>query len=199
MSVHRSQRKARLALGSDDAGRRLTAEEFADADYDEPWKYEREDGRLAVMAPDGKDHVVTSSPWLERLIVYRLNHPGVVERVVPNAWVRVDDGTDRIGDIGVYLVHDPPALEIPDQAPELMFEVVSPGTEARKRDYVKKRADYHRLGIREYVVVDRMWKQVTVFTHAPEGYRERVLTPADTYATPLLPGLEIPLNEVWNR
>ena len=114
----------------------------------------------------------------------------------PSAWVRVPGGTDRIGDIGVYLVADRPTPKIPDRVPELMFEIVSPGREDRDRDYVEKRADYHRVGVREYVIIDRFEKQVTVLTYTPEGYEEHVLTPGDTYTSPLLPGLEIPLAEV---
>jgi Uma2 family endonuclease len=185
-----------MELGPDDAGRLLSSEEFADAIYEEPWKYERERGRLIVIPPDGEGHVSTTSPWLERLIVYWDAHPEVVERVVPNAWVRVDEGTDRIGDIGVYLAHDPPVLNIPDQVPEMMVEIVTPGRKSRERDYVKKRNEYYNLGVREYVVVDRFKKQVTVHTHTPEGYQEQILKPGETYESPLLPGPAIPLDEV---
>jgi len=190
-----SEAPPRLTLGPDDHGRPVSADEFADADYAAPWKYEREDGRLVVMPPDGKDHIVTSSPWLDRLIVYKLNHPEVVWQVVPNAWIRVSDGTDRIGDLGVYLVE----TEIPDRPPAMMFEVVSPGKVSRERDYIKKRAEYHKLGVREYVIVDRFQETVTVLTYAVEGYQERVLTAADTYTSPLLPGLAVPLAEVLGR
>jgi hypothetical protein len=37
---------------------------------------------------------------------------------------------------------------------------------------------------------------VTVFTHAPGGYNERVLAIADTYTSQHLPGLAIALAEV---
>ncbi len=196
MATHESRSRAQLELGPNDAGRDLTSEEFADAIYEEPWRYERQRGRLIVMPPDGAGHVMTTSPWLNRLIVFRMAHPEIVQEVVPSAWVRVDDGTDRIGDIGVYLAHDPPTLNIPDQVPELMFEIVSPGRTSRQRDYVKKRAEYHKLGVLESVVVDRFKKQVTVLTHTPEGYREQVLTAGDIYDSPLLPGLAIALDEV---
>jgi Uma2 family endonuclease len=192
MSTH-----ARLTLGPADAGRPVSAEEFAEAEYEEPWKYEREDGRLVVMAPDGGDHVETSSPWLERLIVYKVGHPEIVDLIVPNAWVRVDDGTDRIGDIGVYLAGERSGLKIPDRVPEMMFEIVSPGRESRERDYVEKRADYHKLEILEYVIVDRFKQTITGLTRAENEYQERVLTAADAYMTPLLPGLAIPLAEVF--
>jgi Uma2 family endonuclease len=77
-----------------------------------------------------------------------------------------------------------------------MFEIVSPGRESHDRDYVEKRADYYRIGVREYVIIDRFVRRVTVLTHSPGGYEERVLTPPDTYTSPLLPGLVIPLAEV---
>ncbi len=198
MATHEPPRKRPLTLGPRDAGRLVSAEEFAKADYIEPWKYEREAGRLVVMSPDGQKHFKGSDPWWRNLFRYMFDHPEVVESVIPNAWVRVDDGTDRIGDIGVFLVADGPVPEIPDRVPDLMFEVVSPGRKSRERDYVKKRDEYHRLGVREYVVSDRTARprKVTVFTRAPDGYRERVLTAGDVYDSPLLPGLAIPVAEI---
>ena len=186
-----------LILGPGDHGRAVSAEEFAEAEFVGPHRYERDGGRLVVMAPEGKDHIRASNPWRDRLIAYKLARPGVIEEVVNQAWVRVADGLDRIGDIGVYLVREPPCFDVPDQVPDLMFKVVSPGSEDRERDYVKKRAEYHLLGIREYVIVDRFTRLATVLTHAPDGYDERVLTSADIYTTPLLPGLAIPLAEVF--
>jgi Uma2 family endonuclease len=198
MATHQIRSGSQLELGPGDAGRDISAGEFADAVFQEPWRYERASGRLVVMAPDGEAHIDAVDPWLERLFGYRSTHREIVRRVVPNAWIRVDDGTDRIGDIGVYLAGDPGGKTIPDRIPDLMFEIVSPGREAHDRDYVEKRAEYERLGIKEYVIVDRFTKQVTVFTLAPDGYHDRVLTAADTYTSPLLPGLAIPLAEVWN-
>jgi Uma2 family endonuclease len=198
MATHEIRSDSQLEFGPDDAGRLVSAEEFADASYQGPWRYERVRGRLVVMAPDGGDHVETTAPWLERLIVYRVNHREVVHLVVPNAWIRVDDGTDRIGDIGVYLSGDPSAKKIPDRIPDLMFEIVSPGRESHDRDYVVKRSEYEQFGVKEYVVVDRFTKQVTVFMLTPDGYRAQVLATADTYTSPLLPGLAVALAEVLN-
>ncbi len=45
-----------LTLGPDDAGLRLTAEEFAHADFQGPYTYERVKGRLVVMSPAGPEH-----------------------------------------------------------------------------------------------------------------------------------------------
>jgi Uma2 family endonuclease len=186
----------RLILGPEDHGRFVSADEYASADYREAWKYERVDGRLVVMAPDGFDHQVTAEPWRDRLVMYYVNHPDRVQHVFSNPWVRVDRGTDRIGDLGVYLIPERPVPDPPDRPPDLMFEIVSPGREAQERDYIQKRAEYYECGVREYIVVDRFTKQVTVLTHTPQRYEERVLTLTDTYTTPPLPGLSIPLSEV---
>ncbi len=78
-----------------------------------------------------------------------------------------------------------------------MFEIVSPGRMSRERDYIRKRADYHRFGVREYVVIDRRQRTVSVFRWEPAGYEETVLTAGDVYTSPLLPGLAVPLAEVF--
>lgn len=188
-----------LHLGKADDGRLLTAEEFAEAFYDEPWKYERVDGRLVVMYPDSEAHDLCEEPWRDRLVIYKWAHPEIVERVVMDAWVLVTDLIDRIGDIGVFLRPEegttPPAR--PGRVPELMFEIVSPEAKDRRRDYVEKKAEYYSVGVREYVVIDRFERKVTAFTHEPDGYTERVLTGSDVYETPLLPGFRVALDDVF--
>src|SRR4051794_19970584 len=92
-----------LRLGRRDRGRAVTADEFALAEFEEPWRYERVGGRLVVMAPAGEEHIETSEPWRDYLGAYRLNHPEVVRRVASEAWIRVDEDRDRVADIAVYL------------------------------------------------------------------------------------------------
>jgi len=188
-----------LPLGKADHGRPTSAEEFAAATYEEPWTYERVGGRLVVMSPEGTGHVLQSEPWRDRLGAYALAHPKVVQAVVSQAWVRIDRDNARIGDIGVYLGGEPEALNIPDQVPDLMFEFVSPSRTDRLRDYVEKRADYQKAGVREYVIVDRFEKKLTVLRLADGSYRERTLTATDAYETPLLPGFLVRLAEVLPR
>jgi Uma2 family endonuclease len=182
-----------LHLGPHDQGRIVSADEFAEAEYAEPWKYERDQGRLIVMPPDGPGHDRCSEPVRDHLGAFRLAHPGLVDEVVSEAWVRVDGGTDRIGDIGVFLAGKRSAFPRPDRVPELMFEIVSPDRESRERDYVHKRREYRQIGVLEYVIVDRIRHRMTVYTAAPRGYHKSILRAGDVYSTPLLPGLAIPL------
>ena len=199
MATHEPTTDEQLHLGQLDDGRPTTTEEFANASYDEGWIYERVNGRLVVMAPDGGGHVLQSEPWRDHLGAYCLARPEIVQAVVSQAWVHVDDDNTRIADIAVYLGGPREALNIPDQVPDLVFEFVSPSKKDRLRDYVEKRADYQKIGVREYVIVDRFDKQVTVLTLGEAGYQERILSPADTYRSPLLPGLEVRLAEVLPR
>jgi Uma2 family endonuclease len=188
-----------LRLGRADDGRLVSAEEFAEAEYDEPWKYERVDGRLVVMSPDSGAHDDCSEPFHDHLSMYKLTHPDIVEKVVSEAWVKINGLIDRIGDIGVFLRptdgSTPPSR--PERLPELMVEVVSETAKDRRRDYVEKKAEYYNVGVREYVIIDRFDRKVTVLTHEAGGYAERTLTASEVYETPFLPGLRIPLTEVF--
>ena len=184
-----------LVLGPGDHGRPVSAEEYLDGRVRGAWRYELVDGRLVVMSPNSEEHDDAAEPWRDRLVAYKLAHRDRVQKVVPEAWVRVRQGKYRIGDIGVYLVSERSVLRRPARAPELMIEVVSPGRDSEERDYVEKRAEYHAIGVLEYIIVDYLARRVLVLTSTPAGYEERVLTEADTYTSPLLPGLVIP----WPR
>ena len=186
-----------IRLGRADHGRPVSHAEFASASYDEPWKYERVDGRLSVLSPDGKNHVRTTVPWSIRLGAYMLAHLDYVQAVVSNAWVLVDGENERIADLAVYLNGRLDDIDIPHQAPDLLFEFVSPSSTDRRRDYVEKRTHYERAGVREYVIVDRFDRKVTVLTLGPGGYAERVIPADGTYDFPLLPGFALPLADTW--
>ena len=181
--------QSKLYLTRKDDGLPLSRDEYADADFGEPGKYERVAGRLRTMSPAGEEHVDSADPFLEALMLYRVRHRELVHRVVPEAWIGIGDDIDRIADIAVYLAGG--KGRIPERVPDLVFEIVSPGSE--HRDYQEKRAEYESLGVREYVIVDRARHQVTVLRLERGSYVEAVLGPDDVYTTTLLPGLEIGL------
>jgi Uma2 family endonuclease len=188
--------KSELRLGIADHGVKLTREEFADAQYQEPWRYERVNGRLVVMAPAGPDHQKPNNRIRSYLGAYELAHPEIIEYVFSEAWVSTTRETDRIADIGVFLVAAKTREEGPERVPDIAFEVVSGGGEDRKRDYVDKRAEYLRIGGREYVIVDRFERQVTILRRSRGRFVESHLGQTDAYTSPLLPGLKIPLKEI---
>jgi Uma2 family endonuclease len=188
--------KSELQLGIADHGARLTREEFADAQYEEPWRYERVNGRLVVMAPAGPDHQRPNNRIRSYLGAYELEHSEIIEYVFSEAWVSTTRETDRIADIGVFLVAAKNKEDGPERAPDIAFEVVSGGGEDRKREYVDKRAEYLRIGVREYVIVDRFERQVTVLRRSRGRFVQSDLGPDDDHTSPLLPGLKIPLKGI---
>lgn len=185
-----------LRLTAADAGMELTCEEYAEAEWSEGNRFERCNGKLVVMPPAGSEHRTTSEPLRDHLVVYKVSHRDLVEHVFEESWMAVDDDTDRIPDIAVYLRTKHEGQPIPDRVPELVFEIVSPGRTNRRRDYDEKRDEYERIGVLEYVIVDRFDHEVTVLRLVDGRYAEQILKPSDTYRTPLLPGLEIPLQAI---
>ena len=183
-------------IGPADDGMELTREEYAVAEWVEGVRFERVNGKLVVMPPAGHEHYVTSEPIRDYLVVYKVAHRDLVEHIFEEAWTAIDEDTDRIPDIAVYLRTRSEGLRIPDRIPEIIFEIVSPGRANRRRDYDEKRDEYERLGVLEYVIVDRFDHEVTVLRLVDGTYQEQILKPADTYRSPLLPGLEIPLQPI---
>ncbi len=81
-------------------------------------------------------------------------------------------------------------------APDLVVEVLSPGT--RKRDRSLKAKRYARFGVREMWLADPSRKTVEVFVNDDKDFRREALYAGDdTLRSPLLPGLEIPLQRVF--
>jgi len=82
--------------------------------------------------------------------------------------------------------------------PDLCVEVLSEST--RRRDEIDKRKLYDREGAAEYWVVDPVIEAVKVYRRVGERF-ERVaelsLEEEDVLTTPLLPGLDLPLAEIF--
>jgi Uma2 family endonuclease len=82
--------------------------------------------------------------------------------------------------------------------PELVIEIGSPGT--RRRDETLKRRLYERTGVTEYWIVDPDLDAIRVFSRSGEKFdraREFLAEAGDVLTSPLLPGLEIPLQHVF--
>jgi Uma2 family endonuclease len=83
-------------------------------------------------------------------------------------------------------------------APDIVVEIGSPGT--RKCDETIKKRLYERDGVREYWVVDPELDVVRVYRRAEQGFerpRELSREAGDVLTTPRLPGLEMPLSQVF--
>ena len=81
-------------------------------------------------------------------------------------------------------------------APDLVVEILSPATAQHDREY--KRTLYSRHGVREYWLVDPEEDVVEVWTESETGLvLAATYQQGDTLASPLLRGLNIPLEVIF--
>ena len=82
------------------------------------------------------------------------------------------------------------------EAPDLVVEVLSPST--ADRDQVAKAKQYARFGVAEMWIADPESRAIEVFVNSPEGFRrDAVYDGADVLRSPIIPGLEIPLDRIF--
>ena len=186
-----------LRVGPRNAGERITAEEFASAEFDPPYRYERVKGRLVVMAPAGPEHRAASRPFHRKLDHYWEEHQDIIDYVDVEGWVKTSARDDRLPDICVYLKVSATGEDVPERVPDLIVEIVSENLADQERDYIDKREEYHRISVKEYVIIDRFKREALVLTWRPDDYAEQVLAENAVYTTQLLPGLAIPLAEAF--
>jgi Uma2 family endonuclease len=129
---------------------------------------------------------------------YRRTHPQgrALEETFPEQPVRT--ANRRIADRAIWLGPNP-AQSLKDIFPDIIVEFPSRRRRDRRRDYELKREEYLGAGAREYWVIDRFQRTMTVFRRAPEGVAERVLKENDSYRTDLLPGFELALSLVFEH
>jgi Uma2 family endonuclease len=82
--------------------------------------------------------------------------------------------------------------------PDLVVEILSVST--RKIDEVVKRKLYERYGVRGYWIVDPELEGIKIYRLTDQGYiqaAELAREATDTLSTPLLPGFQAPLAEIF--
>ena len=80
--------------------------------------------------------------------------------------------------------------------PNIVMEIVSPGS--IEVDYIKKRDLYGRTGAQEYWIIDWQRQVVEVWTFTESPARAVAYTMGQTIATPLIPGLTVPVEEIFS-
>jgi Uma2 family endonuclease len=83
-------------------------------------------------------------------------------------------------------------------APELVIEVLSPGTRNIERDRTAKLGLYGRRGVDEYWIADWPRHRVEVYRRGGDTLAfVAALGPGDTLTSPLLPGFALPLDRLF--
>ncbi len=85
-------------------------------------------------------------------------------------------------------------------APELIVEVLSPGTRNVRRDREIKLGLYSRRGVDEYWIVDTVHRQIEVYRRASDALALAAMLRGDDILTsPLLPGFAVPVRDLFAR
>jgi Uma2 family endonuclease len=169
------------------------------------------DDQLRHELIDG-EHIVTPSPTtahqtislnLVRLLLPYLDERGLGRMLLAPFDVRLSLSTVVVPDL-VYFTSERFARVVNEKhataAPDLVVEILSPGT--RRRDRGRKRAVYDREGVQEYWIVDPDAQSVTALRRprAGAGLTDVITAAAaggDVLESPLFPGLRIPLRDVF--
>jgi Uma2 family endonuclease len=163
-------------------------------------RYEIIDGELHVSAQPRWEHQYACSAGIAELEAWGYARALGVTLGAPGL-IFADD--DNVAPDVVWISHDRLA-QIEDEgghlggAPELVIEVLSPGSENMQRDREKKLALYSRRGVDEYWIVD--WRFRTVDQYRRAGDKLELiatLTGDDELTSPLLAGFRCPVSRFW--
>jgi len=170
----------------------LTPTEFDRARFQEGGRYELINGVLVVSPTPSRKERRPNEELGRWLWDYQEEHAqgSLLDATLPEEMIETKQNrrrADRV--IWAGLGRDPEEGE----TPTIVVEFVSAGKVNQERDYIAKRAEYREIGVREYWVVDRFRRTLTVFRFGGEGDQERVISEKQNYETPLLPGFVLPL------
>jgi Uma2 family endonuclease len=185
----------RLRLGPRSAGLLLTPAEFDRARVQEGWRYELINGVLVVSPTPSRQERgpnETLGHWLQN---YQERHPHgrALDATLPEEEIETKQNRRRVDRaIWAGLGRDPDEGE----APTIAVEFVSRGKVNQERDYIAKRVEFREIGVREYWVIDRFRRCLTVFRFVGDKDEDLRIPEVETYETPLLPGFTLDLKQL---
>ncbi len=164
---------------------------------DDGKRYEVIDGRLYVTPPPAEKHQSASGVLFGYLWSWTWPRRAGRLYAAPIAVV-LDDETGVQPGL-VYVSRERVAIIAErgiDGAPDLIIEILSPGT--RVRDLGVKMRRYAAAGVPHYWVADPATHHLTPYKLAATGYEAGTSNgPGDVFEPELFPGLRIPIDELW--
>ena len=184
------------------AGLRLTVEEFLELpDTYDRRKMELDEGELYIMPRPRRAHH-DGQQELEWHVLTYLKGFAIPPAVVFTDFIIALSLEERVllaPDLSIVLRERAHIIgdRMIEGAPDIVVEILSSD---RSRDLVRKRQLYAAAGIPEYWMFDYLNHTATLLELRNGEYAERaVLGPSDKLTTPLLPGLVIPLADVFRN
>ena len=191
-----------VQVGPADHGKRMSLEDFDHAEGLEGHLYELSKGVITVMdVPDHK-HFALMNAARKQLVVYDFNHPGFIYAIGGGSDSKIllsTEQSERHPDLSVYLSAPDPDEEgkfWTDWVPDIAVEIVS--RSSRHRDYVEKREEYLKFGVREYWILDGEKEEMLALRRSGGRWIEQVIGADQVYGTQVLPGLDFSMKPIFD-
>ena len=198
-------KRANLRIGPRSAGLSMTAREFdrlPDRHFDRKYRYQLIRGVLIVTPMAGNGEVDPNDELGYLLRLHQEFHSAgrvidvtLFEQTLPAGENR--RRCDRAIWLGLGRMPDP-AVDFP----AIVIEFVSRSRRDFLRDYEEKRDEYRVAGAREYWIIDRFRRIMTIYRFAEVGGRAEtdvVVPETGTYQTDLIPGFVLPIDRILAR
>ena len=179
------------------AGMRMSPEEF---DAVEQWaddcSCELVQGVLVVVPPPSEGERGPNELLGHWLLSYQEHHPrgAALDFTLAESLVSTNTGrrrADRVIWTGLGRLPN-----VRRDRPTIAIEFVSAGKRNVRRDYIDKRDEYLQSGIKEYWIIDRFRRQMTVYRREHDQMIELTIREHAQYSTPLLPGFQLPVGRL---
>jgi Uma2 family endonuclease len=182
-------------LTADMNGMSMSVEEFRAVQDGEPgYRFELIHGVLIVSPAPSAGERDPNGELDYRLRLYQRTHPSgrALDATLYEQELETSAGirrADRVIWSGLGRKPDPGR-----DIPSIVIEFVSGSSRDRRRDYDEKRLEYAALGVKEYWIIDRFRRTLTVCSGTD---KPRIFRAKEVYTTGLLPGFELPLAELF--
>ncbi len=186
----------KLRIGRHSAGMLLTPKEFdAITRCDDRFRYELINGVLVVNPIPSESEGGPNEELGFMLLFYKYQNPQgcPLDATLPERYVFTNNRrrADRVVWTGLGRMPDPE-----EDVPSIVVEFVSRGKRNQDRDYQEKRREYLAAGVKEYWVIDRFRRILTVYRKKTGKAGTQVIREGDSYRPPLLPGFELDLGRL---
>ena len=174
----------------------MTLEAFIKADFEEGWLYElarrsRRSDRSTRPLAHGRTVRRVASPLRSSMRTASIPASSNIGPAAANAgsdspaWSRIAIPTRRS-----ISTRNPPGPGVWTKwVPHIVVEVVSPG--GQQRDFIAKREEYLRVGVREYWILDAEHRRMHVLAREGDTWEETIVPATGLHRTVFLPGLEV--------
>ncbi len=183
-------------------GMRMSVDEFLDLPETDEYRWlELDDGELYIMPRPRRVHQFLKDELVTHFKILLNNSPTPPAEVYTELVIIIsrESGRILIPDLSVFLrpPGDDSDISAAGSIPDIVVEILSTN---RSRDLVRKRQLYAEAGVPEYWIFEPRNDTVLPLELRDGEYVERgVLSMGDTLSAPLLPGLTIPLADLFGH